>query len=168
MNRLDNSGNQVSISYSVHAQNNWKQIDLTQDPTYFQMPVFGDYYEASISGIGSQNSNVWFDVKVICTDAVGNKQEQIIAPAFKINEPLATQDFTLSNFAVYPNPFSDHLNVDLPQTVMGSYTLKVTDYTGRTIYTRNQSEKTFSWDGSFLSQGFYILSIENNGSIITK
>ncbi|MGB3345189.1 MAG: T9SS type A sorting domain-containing protein [Aequorivita sp.] len=161
-------GSNVSLSYSIHNENNWTELGLTKDPTYFQMPGFGDYYEASLTGIGSQNSNVWYDVKVICIDTDGNKQEQIISPAFKINEPLSIQDIAMSNFAVYPNPFSEQLNIILPQNVMGNYTLKVMDLSGRTVYARNQSDKSFSWDGSFLSQGVYILSIENNGTAITK
>ena len=163
-----NEGNNVTLSYSIHDQNTWTELGLIKDPTYFQMPAFGDYYEASLTGVGSQNSNVWYDVKVICTDSAGNTQQQIISPAFKINEPLSIQDIAVTNFVVYPNPFTEHLNVKLPQTVMGNYIIKVTDLSGRTVYTKNQSEKSFSWDGSFLSQGVYMLSIEYNGTAITK
>ncbi|HLW33166.1 MAG TPA: T9SS type A sorting domain-containing protein [Aequorivita sp.] len=161
-------GNNVSLSYSLYNQNDWMELPLTEHPEYFQMPAFGDYYEASLEGIGNEDGNVWYDVKVICTDAGGNKQEQLISPAFKINEALSVQDITESSFAVYPNPFSEQLNFILPETVMGDYTFRVFDLTGRIIYANTQSDRSFSWNSSSLSEGVYILSIENNGGAITK
>jgi hypothetical protein len=162
------AGNSVSLSYSLYNQNDWTNLELTEYPEYFQMPAFGDYYEASLEGIGNETGNAWYDVKVICTDAAGNKQEQIISPAFKINEVLGVQDINISNFTVYPNPFSEQLNVVLPKDIAGDYSFKVTDLTGRTIYTNNQSGNSFAWNTSFLSPGVYILSIENNGMAISK
>lgn len=99
-------------------------------------------------------------------NTAGNKQEQVISPAFKINHSLGIEDIVESNFVVYPNPFTDQLNITLPENV--SYTFKVTDLLGRTVYSIIQSEKSFSWNSSFLSEGVYILSIENIGNATTK
>lgn len=161
-------GNNVALAYSLYNQNDWTALELTQHPEYFQMQAFGDYYEASLDGIGNDVGNVWYDVKVTCTDAGGNIQEQIISPAFKINEALGTQDIVESNFSVYPNPFSEQLNVILPENVTGNYIFRITDLTGRTIYSKNQSDTSFGWNSSFLAQGIYILSVENNGRAISK
>ena len=161
-------GNTVSLSFSVHDQNDWQELELIQDPTFFQMPAFGNYYEASLNSVGSQNGNVWYDVKVICTDDVGNQQEQIISPAFKIVQPLSIQDISRSNFSVYPNPFTEKLNIEFPEDVNGPYTVKVTDFSGRTLYVGNQVDKSIILDGSFLPQGIYILSIKSGGTEIAK
>lgn len=161
-------GNSVALSYSIYSQNNWSELELTEYPEYFQMPAFGNYYEASLEGIGSEDDNVWYDIKVICTDAGGNKQEQIISPAFKINEALGVQDIITSSFVVYPNPFSEQLNIVLPKNMEGNYTFKVTDMIGRILYSNNQNDRSFSWNSSSLSKGVYILSIENNGQAIDK
>lgn len=161
-------GNNVSLSYSIYNQNNWTELELTEHPEYFQSQAFGDYYEASLDGLGSATGNVWYDVKVICTDAGGNKQEQIISPAFKITEVLGIQDIAKLNFTFYPNPFSEQLNVMLPVNTTGNYIFKVSDLTGRTVYSKNQSDNSFSWNSSFLAQGVYIISIENNGLAIAK
>lgn len=161
-------GNNVALSYSVYNQNDWTELGLTEYPEYFQMPAFGDYYEASLGGITNADDNVWYDLKVICTDAGGNKQEQIISPAFKVNHSLGIENIVKSNFVVYPNPFSEQLNIQLPENVIGSYSFKVTDLLGRTLYSKIQSEKSFSWNSSFLSNGVFILSIENNGMKISK
>ena len=164
-------GNSVAISYSVHNQNDWTELGLTEYPEYFQMPAFGDYYEASLADIVNENVGTWYDLKVICTDAGGNMQEQVISPAFKINNVTSTlsiENIDESNFFVYPNPFSNQVNVTLPVNVKGDYTFKVIDFTGRIVYTNYQSDKSFHWDGSDLSKGIYILSIENDGMAVAK
>src|SRR5690554_5683822 len=162
------SGNNVTVSYSIYHQNDWTELLLTEYPEYFQMQAFGDYYEAPLEGITTNSATGWYDLKVTCTDAVGNIQEQVISPAFKINEFLGIQDVVEANVSIYPNPFSEQLNIILPQNVTGNYTFKVTDLTGRTVYSKNQSDTSFSWDSSFLSQGVYVISIENQGLEITK
>ena len=161
-------GNNVALSYSIYNQNDWSELEITEYPEYFQIPAFGDYYEASLEAIRSIDHNVWYDLKVICTDAAGNTQEQVISPAFKIKQSLGIEDIVESNFVVYPNPFSDQLNIVLSENLSGNYTFKVSDMIGRTVYTDNQNEKSFSWNTSVLSKGVYILSIENNGKAVVK
>lgn len=79
-------GNTVALFYSLYDQNNWTELPLTEYPEHFFMPGFGDYYEASLAGIEQAGSNVWYDVKIVCTDAAGNSQTQVVSPAFKLNE----------------------------------------------------------------------------------
>lgn len=162
------AGNNIELFYSIHDQNDWLELELIEYPEYFQMPAFGDYYEASLSNIAVASEDLWYDIKVVLTDAGGNKQEQKISPVFKINHSLGIEDMVDSKFSVYPNPFSEELNILLPEDLNGNYIFKITDITGRTVYTKNQNGKSFSWNSSSLSQGFYILSIENNGKSISK
>ena len=162
------AGNNVMVSYSKYNQNSWATLSVTKKPEYFQMPAFGDYYEGSLSGIQSQSENTWYDLKVICTDANGNKQEQIISPAFKINGTLAVENATNSAFSVYPNPFKENLNIKIPNEVQGKFMVKISDLTGRMVYQKSQTEKSFQFNGSFLPKGMYILSIENQGKVISK
>ncbi|MBF8457005.1 T9SS type A sorting domain-containing protein [Kaistella sp. G5-32] len=162
------AGNNVALSYSKYNQNIWAPLGVTKYPEFFQMPAFGDYYEGSLEGIAKESTNVWYDLKVICTDENGNKQEQIISPAFKRNGTLAVENNSKSSFSVYPNPFSETINIKIPDDIKGSYTFKVTDLTGKTIYTKSQSNQSFSWNGSFLIKGVYILTIENSGKIIAE
>ena len=157
-------GNIVKMFYSIHNENEWTELDIVKDPSFFQMPAFGDYYEGSLASITNTEEDVWYDAKIICTDASGNKQEQVISPAFKINDTFLNIEevTTASELSIYPNPFSDELNIILPSNVNGDYFFKVIDVTGKTIYSRTQSEKSFVWDTSFLAKGVYILSIESN------
>ena len=164
-----NPGNTVNFSYSKHDQNSWTEIPFINYPEYFQMPAFGDYYEASLSSIQETDSNVWYDAKIICTDAAGNKQEQIISPAFKINSTMAVNDVKKSDLTVYPNPFTNELTIQLPENMKGNVTFKVTDLSGKTVYTQNrQNEKSFVFNGSSLAKGVYIVTVENNGKVVAK
>ncbi|MFA7686897.1 MAG: T9SS type A sorting domain-containing protein [Moheibacter sp.] len=162
-------GNTVEFYYSLYDQNNWTELELTEYPEHFFMPAFGDYYEASLENVVVPEENSWFDVKIICTDAAGNKQEQIVSPAFKIEQAnMGIEEINQSSFSVYPNPFTNEVNIKLPENVKGNYTFNVTDLSGRMVYTKNQSEKSFIWNGSNLPKGVYILSIESNGKLIAK
>lgn len=164
-----NPGSTINFYYTPYNQNNWTELELTEYPEYFQMPAFGDYYEASLSSIENTQENAWYDVRIICTDAAGNKQEQIISPAFKLNDTMGISEATKSNFTVYPNPFKDNLYIQLPETIKGNSTFRVTDLTGKTIHAENNNAgNTFVWNGSSLPKGIYILSIENNGKVIAK
>lgn len=167
-----NEGNNVELYYSPYNQNNWTGIELTKYPEHFFMPAFGDYYEASLANVHVPTENLWFDVKIICTDTAGNKQEQIISPAFKITEiNLGVEEVNPSSFIVYPNPFTNEINIQLPETTKGNYTFKVTDLSGKTIDNQNRNAdtaKSFIWNGASFPKGTYILSIENNGKTIAK
>lgn len=164
------NGNSLTVAYSIYNQNDWNPLTVTENPAYFQMPAFGDYYEASLSDISyNANDNLWYDLKVICTDAAGNSQQQVISRAFKVNQhSLATESFGQSGFSIFPNPFSEMLNITLPDSVVGNYTISITDLSGRNIYTTSQSDRNFSWNGTFLSTGIYILTVQNNGQSLVK
>lgn len=165
-----NPGNTVEMYYSIHNENNWTELQLTEDPSNFQMPAYGDYYEASLSSIVNTQDDVWYDAKIICTDASGNKQEQLLSPAFKINDTSLSvyETGTNSTLAIYPNPFSNEVNIILPDNIYGDYTFRVTDMLGKTIHTSSRSEKSFTWDASLLTQGIYFLSIESSGTVMTR
>lgn len=166
---LYKEGNSVEFYYSMNGQNDWTQLELTQYDEHFYSPGFGDYYEASLSEIDNTQNDVWYDAKIICTDSEGNRQEQVIAPAFKINSTMGVDDSVKPGFLVYPNPFSDNLNIRIPENIKGNYTFKVTDLTGKLIYTQQKSEAvSFVWNGSSLPRGIYILTFENNGKIIAQ
>ncbi len=51
------------------------------------MPCFGHFYRGSLAGVTGQALKGWFDLKVKLTDAAGNWQEQVISPAFRIDQP---------------------------------------------------------------------------------
>lgn len=65
-------------------------------------------------------------------------------------------------FAVYPNPFTDVLNVH-----GGSGNLTISDITGKIVYT-SRHDLNSKINLSFLENGMYLIAIESNGVISTK
>ena len=49
------------------------------------MPGLGQFYKGSLAAVSGQAYEGWFDLKVQVTDAAGNWQEQVISPAFRID-----------------------------------------------------------------------------------
>lgn len=81
---------------------------------------------------------------------------------------MGVSEVNNSSLTIYPNPFTSVVNIQLPENIKGNFTFKVTDLSGKTIYSKEQSNKSFSWNGSSLPKGIYILSIENNGKVIAQ
>lgn len=163
-------GNTVEFFYSQYNQDNWTEITLNENIDYFQLPTFGNYYEASLAGINPEGNDVWYDVKVICTDAAGNKQIQTISPAFQLNSTLSTEDLNSSqDLMVYPNPFTNHLYFEIPGNLNSDYTLSITDFSGKQILSQVRKSKDLKKiDLSFLPKGIYIFSLEVDGKILSK
>lgn len=162
-------GNSVQFLYkSNNGQDDWIALPLTNYPEHLFPLAYGDYYEASLSSIDNQENDTWYDVKIICTDPAGNKQEQVISPAFKLNDTMGVTESYQFDFAIYPNPFSNELNIS-PKNLKGNFTFKISDLNGKTIYSEDKnSNEDFIWNGASLPKGVYILSIRNNGKTIAK
>jgi len=89
-------------------------------------------------------------------------------PVAFTTENLSLSEWNSQNVKLYPNPFTNEIFIQLPENVGGSYTFKVSDLIGKTIYSQQQTEKSFVFNGTSLPKGIYILSIESNGKIIAK
>jgi hypothetical protein len=91
----------------------------------------------------------------------------IINDVFWISNPtLGNNDYTVSDFAIYPNPADDQLIIsinDFDKTMISVY-----DMTGRKLISEkiNQSETALSLGN--LSSGQYIVSIEKDGKFATQ
>lgn len=164
-------GSSVEFYYSKYNQDEWTELELTKYPEHFFMPGFGDYYEASLASIQQQeNENIWYDVKIISTDAAGNSQTQIVSPAFYIGDELSTNEILKTKTLIYPNPFTDIVNIQVPENISGNYTLSVIDLSGRIIHSESNrlNGKILTYDGTSLNPGIYILKIESNNDIIVE
>ena len=59
---------------------------MEEVPELFFLPGFGNFFRGSLAGVTGEALNGWFDLKIKLTDAVGNWQEQVISPAFRIDD----------------------------------------------------------------------------------
>ena len=75
----------VEVSYSPYGEDNWNELPVEEDPSLFYLPDMGNFFHGSLEGVTGQAYEGWFDLKVKVTDAAGNWQEQVISPAFRID-----------------------------------------------------------------------------------
>lgn len=74
------------------------------------------------------------------------------------NITLGTKDFELSKFKLYPNPVTDKLIIELPETIQSS-DVEIFDYLGRNVLKTSVSNIDNSINVSGLSKGNYIIKL---------
>jgi hypothetical protein len=73
--------------------------------------------------------------------------------------------------SVYPNPATEQINLQFNHMVNGQATVKIFDTMGALVNAENINEinnKLFTLDVTNMSNGFYFIEIENNGSVTKK
>lgn len=76
----------VEVSYSPYQADTWNELAVDEVPENVCSPGYGYFYRGSLAGVTGEALKGWFDLKVKLTDAAGNWQEQIISPAFRIDD----------------------------------------------------------------------------------
>ena len=74
----------VEVAYSPYQADTWTALDATEVAEYYYDSM-GHYYAAPLASVTGEAYEGWFDLKVKVTDAAGNWQEQVISPAFRID-----------------------------------------------------------------------------------
>ncbi len=75
----------VEVCYSPYGEDNWNELTVEELPEYY-WPVMGWFYRGSLAGVTGEAYLGWFDLKIRLTDAAGNWQEQVLSPAFRIDD----------------------------------------------------------------------------------
>lgn len=87
----------VEVSYSPYQADTWNELAVDEVPENFCSPGYGYFYRGSLAGVTGEALNGWFDLKVKLTDAAGNWQEQVISPAFRIDDLAYTSVATVGS-----------------------------------------------------------------------
>ena len=87
--------------------------------------------------------------------------------------PTAVDEIaTELQFNVYPNPFTNELDITIAQQNLHQATFTITNLLGQTIYTQNETNLSTSYtkmlDLSYLANGVYWVSVVVDGERITK
>jgi len=86
-----------------------------------------------------------------------------------IQLPLSIEDTTFSNLKIYPNPTTGFVNIDLGnQNLESNSIVKLFDIQGRMILTKEMKTAIDNVNISNLSDGVYLITIENGSSRTTK
>ncbi len=75
----------VQVEYAPYGTEDWNELPVEELPEYYY-PVMGWFYRGSLAGVTGQAEKGWFDLKFRLTDAAGNWQEQVVSPAFRIDD----------------------------------------------------------------------------------
>ena len=75
----------VEVAYSPYQEDNWNTLEVNNVPELYYNRM-GYYYTGSLASVTGKGLDGWFDLKIKVTDAAGNWQEQVISPAFRIDD----------------------------------------------------------------------------------
>lgn len=81
---------------------------------------------------------------------------------------LSSNDNVLGSLKVYPNPAKGIVNIDLAGTVTGETTYELFDVQGRKVVSKVSSNTIETLNVENLSDGIYMLSIQNGSAKTTK
>lgn len=81
---------------------------------------------------------------------------------------LSSNDNLLNSLVVYPNPAKGIVNIDLTGSVSGETTFELFDVQGRKVVSKVSSNTIETLNIENLSEGIYMLSIQNGGAKTTK
>ncbi len=81
---------EVTVEYSPYGEENWTALTIEEVPELFQMPGWGYFYRASLADVTGKATKGWFDVRFKLQDEIGNWQEQVVSPAFRIDNLVST------------------------------------------------------------------------------
>ena len=87
----------VSVSYSPYCKDEWAALEVEEIPENYFAPAFGYFYRGSLKDVTGQAEKGWFDLKIRLEDKAGNWQEQVISPAFRIDDLVDTGISQLTN-----------------------------------------------------------------------
>ena len=80
----------VTVEYSPYGEENWQELAVEEIPELYQMPGWGYFYRASLAEVTSKAIQGWFDLRFMLQDEAGNWQEQVVSPAFRIDDLIST------------------------------------------------------------------------------
>ena len=146
------------------------QIDLWLNPSYDDLNAVDAPASATISGAGNGASVL--NYFMIRQDSTG-ETPSILFDELRLGttwesvsaEDLAATEFSLSNFAVYPNPTNGG-NITIQSANSGVISVAVYDILGKSVLATEVRNNSMSTEG--LNRGVYILQLTQNGMTETK
>ncbi len=77
---------EVLVEYAPYGTEDWNELTVEEIPEYYQEPGWGYFYRGSLAEVTGQGEKGWFDLRFRLQDASGNWQEQVVSPAFRIDD----------------------------------------------------------------------------------
>ena len=160
MVKTDSTGNKqldkTALTNGTDAHGNW--AIQTND---------GCYVMASLT-----NANIGGDKTQLSWGIDGDSTDDYWMVKFCVYPTAVDEIATELQFNVYPNPFTNELDITIAQQNLHQATFTITNLLGQTIYTQNETNLSTSYtkmlDLSYLANGVYWVSVVVDGERITK
>ena len=135
--------------------------NINPEQTQAGYPLTWTQYTYTVSGLtGPTASKIGFRYYVTNGGPAGDNSNIIGIDALSVTRTLGTDDFFKSNFALYPNPASDVVNISANNGIAMT-AAKITDINGRTVKTQAVNAiSTAEINVSDLSAGVYFIAVE--------
>lgn len=88
---------EVLVEYAPYGTENWNELTVEEVPELFQEPGWGYFYRGSLAEVTGQGLNGWFDLRFRLQDASGNWMDQVVSPAFRIDDLAYSSVATISS-----------------------------------------------------------------------
>ncbi len=85
----------VLVEYAPYGTEDWTELTVEEVPEFYQEPGWGYFYRGSLADVTGQGEKGWFDLKFRLEDGAGNWQEQVVSPAFRIDDHAFTSVATI-------------------------------------------------------------------------
>ncbi|SEP89610.1 S8 family serine peptidase [Flavobacterium urocaniciphilum] len=122
---------------------------------------------STFNGLNAQGT--WTLTVVDAYNGDGGVVNSVKLNICSITPPLSIEDNMLSELKIYPNPTSGIINIDLGSIVLDNKSvIKLYDIQGRMITTKEMNSSVDQLNISDLSEGVYMITIENGSSKTTK
>ena len=108
----------IEASYAPYGSDEWKSLELTENPDLYFYPSFGQLFEGSLAAVTETSENGWYDLKIRVVDETGNWQEQLVSPAFKLGEAVAVYGDVTGDGVVDGNDINTLINAILGKAVI--------------------------------------------------
>jgi hypothetical protein len=142
-------------------------LTINPDLTTTGYPLTWTQYSYTVSGLtGTVACKIGFRYFVTSGGPTGDNSNIIGVDTFSVERPLSTEDFFKTNFAVYPNPANDVINISNVNQLEITNAV-ITDINGRIV--KNIQSVTQNINISSLNAGIYFLKISTaSGDGVTK
>jgi hypothetical protein len=79
----------VTVEYSPYGEENWKELPIENVSELYQ-DGWGYFYRASLANVTGKAIQGWFDLRFKLRNEAGNWQEQVVSPAFRIEDQIVS------------------------------------------------------------------------------
>ncbi len=143
-------------------------IDINPTQSLTAYPNAWTLYSYTVTGLPiATDCKVAFRYFVTNGGPLGTNSDQVAIDQYSIDRTLSTEDFFTSNFAIYPNPVKDILNIDSKNGATIE-SIQVVDVNGRIVnQTLLSGAESIQINVSNLNAGVYFVKVQSESGVGT-